>query len=53
MKKQYIQPTMKVVELKHQCQLLAGSAGGGAHSLSNNDDFTWNGDGFADSDVDY
>ena len=25
MKKQYIKPTMGVVELQHQCQMLAGS----------------------------
>jgi hypothetical protein len=25
MKKQYIKPTMNVVELQHQCQMLAGS----------------------------
>ena len=42
---------MKVVELKHQCQLLAGSAG--ANKLSNNEGFSWDGDGFDDGDVDY
>ena len=54
MKKQYFQPTMKVVELKHQCQLLAGSRGATGLSQSTKDEgFFWDDNGFADSEDDY
>jgi hypothetical protein len=38
MKKVYMKPSMKVVPLQHQTNLLAGS--NGANSLNSNDGFT-------------
>ncbi len=47
MKKKYFQPTMKVVELKHQCPLLVGSKGAavGLSQSTRDEGFTWDDDG--------
>ena len=54
MKKQYFQPTMKVVGLQHKSQLLVVSGGGGAQGISDNSEgISWKDGGFADSEDDY
>ena len=53
MKKQYIQPTMKVVELQRQNLLLAGSRGGAQGLSDNSEGIYWKNGGFADSEDDY
>ena len=53
MKKQYIQPTMKVVELKHQCPLLVGSTGGAQGLSDNSEGSSWKDGGFIETDEDY
>ena len=50
MKKEYIQPTMRVVVIKRRCHLLAGS-NKSVNSLSS-DTFTWDDDGLDGDDVD-
>ena len=47
MKKEYMKPSMKVVELQHKCQILAGSLPGDIHDA--NYEFYA---GFSDDDVD-
>ena len=34
MKKEYMKPSMKVVELQHKCQILAGSQPGDIHDAN-------------------
>ena len=34
MKKEYMKPSMKVVELQHKCQILAGSQHGDIHDAN-------------------
>ena len=51
MKKEYIKPTMQVVKIQQQCQMLAGSAG--AKSLSSStEDFILDGNGIPDNVLD-
>lgn len=38
MKKEYMKPTMRVVELHHKCQILAGSGGLGSVQTTGLDD---------------
>jgi hypothetical protein len=38
-KRVYVRPAMQVVELKHQCHILAGS--GGCKSSAGVTDYTW------------
>ena len=48
MKKEYIQPAMRVVALKHQTHILAGSYGPQSYSINSNlgeDDFDYAGGG--------
>ena len=52
MKKQFFQPTMKVVKLQRQNLLLAGSPYG-ANNVSNSDGIYWKNGGFTDSEDDY
>ena len=52
MKKIYVNPTMKVVELQRQNLLLVGSDRS-VNSLSNDSPFSWDGDGFNADDKDY
>ena len=40
LKKQYIKPTVQVVKLQHQCQILVGSVRGYQDNLGN-DSFIW------------
>lgn len=40
MKKQYIKPTVQVVKLHHQCQILVGSVRGYQDNLGD-DSFIW------------
>lgn len=40
MKKQYIKPTVRVVKLQHQCQILVGSVRGYQDNLDD-DSFIW------------
>ena len=53
MKKQYFQPTMKVVELKRQNLLLGGSRSGAQGISDNSEGISWKDGGFADSEDDY
>ena len=58
MKKEYVSPTMRVVELKKQGCLLSGSGYTPAGSksvrgLSNDENLIWDNNGFDDEDVDY
>ena len=46
MKKEYMKPAMRVVELQHQCHILSGSRG--AKSLSNSEGIDWKDNGFDD-----
>lgn len=41
MKKQYIKPTVQVVKLHHQCQILVGSVRGVQDNLGEYDHFNW------------
>ena len=52
MKKEYMKPDMRVVKLKHQCHILAGSKFG-AKNVSSSEDIGWQTNGFADGDGDY
>ena len=52
MKKEYLKPSMKVVELQRQNLLLVGSDRS-VNSLSNDSPFSWDGDGFDADDKDY
>ena len=50
MKRDYMKPTMRVVVLQQQCQILAGSAG--ANGLTGTPEgLTWDNDGLDGSDV--
>ena len=51
MKKEYINPTMQVVVIKHRIQLLAGS-GRSANSLNEGSTFSWDGDGIENEEAD-
>ena len=51
-KKIYEKPTMQVVKLQHQCQILVGS-NFGANNVSNSDGIGWQTGGFDDGDDDY
>ena len=57
MKKEYISPTIRVIELKKQGCLLSGSytpAGSkSVRGLSNDESLIWNDNGFDDEDMDY
>ena len=57
MKKEYISPTIRVIELKKQGCLLSGSytpAGSkSVRGLSNDENLIWNDNGFDDEDMDY
>ena len=49
MKREYMKPTMHVVVLQQQCQILAGSAG--ANGLTGNPEgIIWDGDGLDNGD---
>jgi hypothetical protein len=50
MKKEYIKPTMQVVKIQQQCQMLAGSVG--ARSLTNGDGFSLDENGIPDNVLD-
>ena len=51
MKKEYNNPTMRVVVIKHRCHLMAGSGSRSVTSVTSND-FNFAGDGLDDGDDD-
>ena len=51
MKKQYMNPTMRVVVLKHRSQLLAGSGGRSVRSFTKTEGFTFEEDGIDGDDM--
>ena len=52
MKKDYMKPTMQVVQLKHRHQILTGSPYG-VQGVSNSEKITWKNGGFEDTEGDY
>jgi hypothetical protein len=50
MKKEYLKPTMSVVELQQQCQILSGS-GGAKGLLENPEGIIWDNNGLGDNDI--
>ena len=54
MKKDYMKPAMRVVQLKHRNHILAGSPNGYVQGVSNNsEDIYWKNGGFTDEEGDY
>ena len=53
MKKDYVKPTMRVVQLKYRQHILTSSDLRGVKGVSNSENINWNGDGFADTEDDY
>ena len=53
MKKNYIKPTMRVVQLKQQHIICASPVGRSVHNVSNSDDINWKNGGFDDNEGDY
>ncbi len=50
MKKVYIKPSMRIVQLHPQCQILAGSLPAGKGLTNSPEDFTWDPDDLDDDD---
>ena len=50
MKKIYIKPSMRIVQLHQQCQILAGSLPAGKGLTNSPEDFTWDPDDLDDDD---
>ena len=53
MKKNYMKPTMRVVQLKYQQHILIESDLRGVKSVNNSENINWKDGGFADGEDDY
>ena len=50
MKKAYMRPSMRIVQLQHQCQILAGSLPAGKGPKGSSEDHIWDPDDLDDDD---